>query len=81
MRCDPRLANLTVLVLAAKRRQAARHVLGWERTEGLAALLAAKPLPTRDDPDDPWPMHDGDMGTGLGKMLAEARARQPERPW
>jgi hypothetical protein len=67
---DPRLADLTVLVLAAKRRLAARHVPDWQQTEGLSALLAAaRALPQRD----PWALPDLEESSGLARLVKEAR--------
>jgi hypothetical protein len=73
MRDDPRLADVTLLALAAKRRLATRQVDAWQHTEGLAALLeAAKRLPPRD------PVADEDLPTtGIGGLLREARQRVP----
>jgi hypothetical protein len=75
MKLDPRLANETLLILAAKRRQATRQAEAWEHTEGLFALLqAAKRLPQRE----PWELDDI-ADSGLGRLLKEARLRvQPE---
>jgi hypothetical protein len=73
---DPRLADLTLLVLAAKRAHAARQAPDWRQTEGLSALLAAaRSLPQRD----PWALPDFDETSGLGRLLAEARAWQPSQ--
>jgi hypothetical protein len=67
---DARLADLTVLVLAAKRCQAKQQVPGWRQSEGLAALLqAAKALPPRG----PWELLDLEAAGSMGKLLAEAR--------
>jgi hypothetical protein len=49
----------------------------WERTVGLSALLAVdRSLPRSDEPVD---LEDVDTTTGMGKLLAEARAwtREP----
>jgi hypothetical protein len=73
MPLDPRLADVTLLVLAAKRRRATRPPVDWRHTEGLFALLqAARALP----PPGPWALPDLDDETGMGKLLREARARQ-----
>jgi hypothetical protein len=69
---DHRLADMTLLLLAAKRRQAKRAVPDWRTCEGLSALLeAARRLPPRDPCDVPTL----DTTTGLGKLLAEARQK------
>ena len=44
MSVDPRLADMTLLVLAAKRRQAKRQAPDWRASEGLHALLQAAKL-------------------------------------
>ena len=73
---DPRLADLALLTLAAMRARQRPQVPDWRNTVGLCALLdAAKALPKRD----PWDLPDLDTTSGLGKMLAEARARRKER--
>ena len=67
---DPRLADMTVLVLAAKRCQAARHAPDWQSTVGLSALLeAARALPQRA----PWDLPSALDGGGLAGLLEEAR--------
>jgi hypothetical protein len=73
MSVDPRLADMTILVLAAKRCQAARQAPDWRTSEGLSSLLAAaRSLPRRD----PWDLSGVDTTTGMGKLLAEARTWQ-----
>jgi hypothetical protein len=50
----------------------------WQHTEGLSALLAASShLPRRDEPVD---LEDVDTTTGMGRLLAEARAWKQEHP-
>jgi hypothetical protein len=67
---------MTVLVLAAKRRQAKRQVPDWRTTEGLAALLqAARSLPTRA----PFALPSLEECDGLEKLLAEARLKGGDR--
>jgi hypothetical protein len=74
MKVDPRLADVTLLALAAKRRLAMRPA-AWEQTEGLCTLLeAARHLPKRG----PWAMPDLESDTGMGKLLREARQGQEE---
>lgn len=70
---DPRLADMTVLVLAAKRCQAARQAPDWRQTEGLASLLAIARRQGRQAlPED---LEDD---SGLAGLLREARARARE---
>jgi hypothetical protein len=72
---DPRLADMTLLVLAAKRRLATRQTSAWEHTEGLWSLLqAAKALPRRD----PWSLPSVEGCDGMARLLAEARQWQKE---
>jgi hypothetical protein len=73
---DPRLADMTVLILAARRRLATRQVPDWRQCEGLSSLLAAAGARPRRDP---WDMPGLD-GSGLAQLLAEARQWQQERP-
>ena len=76
MSVDARLADMTVLVLAAKRCQAARQAPDWRQTEGLSALLAAaRSLPQRD----PWSLPSVEDGGGLAQLLAEARQWDQEQ--
>jgi hypothetical protein len=77
MAVDPRLADPILLVLAAKRRQATRHVPDWRTTEGLSSLLAAaRSLPTRE----PFALPSVEDCTGLARLLAEARQWEKEHP-
>jgi hypothetical protein len=72
MPSDPRLADMTLLVLAARRCQARHQVPDWRTTEGLAALLqAARSLPTRA----PFALPSLEECYGLEKLLAEARLK------
>jgi hypothetical protein len=72
---DARLANVEFLILAAKRRLATRQIPDWRVSVGISSLLAAaKALPRRD----PWSMPALDTTSGMGKLLAEARAWQKE---
>jgi hypothetical protein len=69
---DPRLADMTLLVLAAKRRLATRQAPHWSTTEGISQLLeAARHLPTRE----PCALPDLEDCTGLARLLAEARLK------
>jgi hypothetical protein len=75
MRNDPRLASVELLTLAAFRLQQRRQrqVPDWRYTEGLSALLdAARSLPKRE----PFDLSGVDTTSGMGKLLAEARAWQ-----
>jgi hypothetical protein len=67
---DPRLTDISLLCLAAKRAQArreARDASDWERTTGLASLLeASRHLPTVE----PWDLPELDHRGGLGRLLA-----------
>ena len=74
MSVDYRLADMTLLVLAAKRRLATRQAPDWRQSEGISALLAAaKALPRGRT----WAVPDLD-GSGMAQLLAEARAWQQE---
>jgi hypothetical protein len=69
---DARLADLTVLVLAAKRCQARQQVPDWRASEGLASLLdVARRLPQRE----PFALPDLEECTGMERLLAEARQK------
>jgi hypothetical protein len=73
MPSDPRLADMTLLVLAARRCQARTQLPDWRSTEGISSLLAAaKALPQRG----PWEMPSVDDTSGLAGLLKEARAWQ-----
>jgi hypothetical protein len=77
MSVDPRLADMTLLALAAKRRLATRQRPDWRSSVGLASLLAAaKALPRRDDP---WAMPDLEPRDGLARLLEEARQWEEDR--
>jgi hypothetical protein len=76
-RLDPRLANPTLLALAAQRVLARQEQPPppphWSQTEGLSALLAAaKHLPK----PEPFSLPAVDECTGLARLLAEARQWQ-----
>ena len=77
MSIDSRLANPTILLLAAFRLRERRQnqAPDWRSTVGLSSLLAAaNALPPRD----PWSLPDLDPRDGLGRLLAEARQWQQE---
>jgi hypothetical protein len=77
MSADPRLADLTVLLLAAKRCQARQQVPSWQHAEGISSLLAAaKALPQRG----PWELPDLEAAGSMGRLLAEARQWEKEHP-
>ena len=72
---DPRLADLALLSLAAMRARRRQQVPDWPSTHGLAALLeAARALPERE----PWSLPSVKDGSGLARLLEEARQRQQE---
>ena len=73
MPSDPRLADMTVLILAAKRLAARQQVPDWRSAEGMHALLeAARYLPRRG----PWDLPDLDDRSGLSGLLHQARQWQ-----
>ena len=75
MNTDGRLADRTLLVLAAKRRLATRQAPDWRCTEGISSLLAAaKALPQRD----PWSLPTVEGCDGLTRLLQEARQWRKE---
>jgi hypothetical protein len=78
MPMDPRLSNDTLLLLAAKRlafKREADAASHWEHTTGLASLLeASRRLPQRE----PWSVDGLARRSGLGQLLAEARAGRKE---
>jgi hypothetical protein len=77
MSVDPRLADMTLLVLAARRRLALRQVPDWRTSVGLSSLLAAaKALPQRS----PWALPALEECSGMTRLLAEARQWQEEHP-
>ena len=76
MPTDPRLADMTLLVLAARRCQARTQGPDWRQAEGLAALLAAaRSLPQRG----PWELPDLEAAGSMGRLLAEARQWEDDR--
>ena len=67
---DPRLADVSLLVLAAMRARHRRQVPDWREGEGISALLgAAQALPQRA----PWDLPALEPRDGLARLLAEAR--------
>ena len=70
---DPRLADATILVLAAKRCQARQQAPDWRQAEGISALLeVARRLPRRE------PGEDLDGGGSMARLLEQARQWQKE---
>jgi hypothetical protein len=76
MSLDPRLADMTVLVLAAKRRLATRQAPDWRTSVGMSSLLeAARSLPRRE----PFALPSVEDCDGLARLLAEARQWEEDR--
>jgi hypothetical protein len=72
MSVDPRLADMTLLALAAKRRHAKRQVPDWRSSVGISQLLeAARSLPKRE----PFALPSVEECSGMEKLLAEARLK------
>lgn len=67
--------NTTRLVRLERLEEAYDPTTAWERTQGLASLLAAaRALP----PVDPWDLPDLEQNSSFGHLLQEARARQEQ---
>jgi hypothetical protein len=77
---DPRLTDISLLCLAAKRARA-RYQLSaasaWQQGDGLASLLEASRHLPKVEPED---LPDLERRGPLGALLAEARAWRAEQP-